>query len=100
MVNFRYFGLQHVGIVVEYLPPSDEVEIEYVHVKDGMVCCEKEKFDLDTRKILHLYFDEKDENEKILQKALKQEGEKVYPCRPFKSARFVSECVAPQKKSE
>ncbi|CAG2186526.1 unnamed protein product [Mytilus edulis] len=42
MINFRYFGFPHVGIVVEKLPPADVVEIEFYHVEGGIAtCCKK-----------------------------------------------------------
>lgn len=95
MINFRYYLLPHVGIVVEKHPPADVVEIEFYHVEGGKATCSKGEFDLDTNKILRHRYDEKNRLpiEETLAKAEKKIGEEVYPFRFYKSARLARDCV-------
>lgn len=100
MINFRYYGLPHVGIVVGQLPIGDLVEIDFYHVKGGMAKCCTQEFDLNSNKILrHNYYDEdRFPLKETLEKAAKKEGEKVHPFRFFKSARLVRDCVLKTEK--
>ncbi|XP_076105492.1 uncharacterized protein LOC143073667 [Mytilus galloprovincialis] len=95
MINFRYYGLPHFGIVVAKLPPADFVEIEFYHVEGGVVTRCERKFDLDTNKILRHRYDEKDRLpiEETLARAEEKIGEENYQFCVYKSSRLARDCV-------